>query len=70
MEEPAVRELVVAKSPIWRSVLGDIAEITRFSDATVLILGESGTGKEVAARLIHLLDSRPDKRDFVVLEIL
>jgi len=68
MEEPAVRELVVAKSPIWRSVLGDIAEIARFSDATVLILGESGTGKEVAARLIHLLDSRPDKRDFIILD--
>jgi len=68
MDDPTVRELVVAKSPPWRSVLEDIAEIARFSNATVLILGESGTGKEVAARLIHLLDSRPDKRDFVILD--
>jgi len=68
MEEPAVRELVVAKSPLWRSVLEDIAEIARFSNATVLILGESGTGKEVAARLIHLLDSRPDKCGLVILD--
>src|SRR5262249_40812748 len=32
------------------------------------LLGESGTGKEVVARLIHLLDSRPNKRDLVVLD--
>jgi transcriptional regulator with GAF, ATPase, and Fis domain len=68
MEEPVVRELVVAKSPIWRTVLRDVAEIARFSDATVLLLGESGTGKEVVARLIHLLDPRPDKRDLVILD--
>jgi transcriptional regulator with GAF, ATPase, and Fis domain len=68
MSEPAVTDLVVAKSPAWRKVLRDIAEIARFSDATVLILGETGTGKEVVARLIDLLDSRPDKRDLVVLD--
>jgi transcriptional regulator with GAF, ATPase, and Fis domain len=68
LEEPVVRALVVAKSPIWRTVLRDVAEISRFGDATVLLLGESGTGKEVAARLIHLLDPRPDKRDLVLLD--
>jgi transcriptional regulator with GAF, ATPase, and Fis domain len=68
MEEPTVSELVVAKSPIWRIILRDIVEIARFGDATVLIQGESGTGKEVVARLIHLLDSRPNKRDLVVLD--
>jgi transcriptional regulator with GAF, ATPase, and Fis domain len=68
MEEPTVSELVVAKSPVWRTILRDIVEIARFSEATVLILGESGTGKEVVARLIDLLDSRPIKRDLVVLD--
>ena len=68
MEEPVVRELVVAKSPIWRTVLRDVAEIARVSDSTVLLLGESGTGKEVVARLIHLLDPRPDKWDLVILD--
>ena len=68
MEEPVVSELVVAKSPVWRTVLRDVAEIARFSDSTVLLLGESGTGKEVVARLIHLLDPRPDKRDLVILD--
>lgn len=68
MEEPDVRGFVVAKSPMWRSVLRDVAETARFSDATVLLLGESGTGKEVVAKLIHLLDTRPDKRDLVILD--
>ena len=43
-------------------------EIAQFSDATVLLLGESGTGKEIVARLIHLLDQRPNKRDLMVLD--
>jgi transcriptional regulator with GAF, ATPase, and Fis domain len=68
IEEPSVRELAVGNSPIWRTVLRDISEVARFSDATVLLLGESGTGKEVVAKLIHLLDSRPDKRDLVIMD--
>jgi transcriptional regulator with GAF, ATPase, and Fis domain len=68
MEEPTVSELVVAKSLVWRTILRDIVEIGRFSNGNVLLLGESGTGKEVLARLIHLLDSRPNKRDIVVLD--
>jgi transcriptional regulator with GAF, ATPase, and Fis domain len=59
---------VVAESPVWLATLRRIAEIARFSDTSVLILGETGTGKEVVARLIHQLDSRPDKREFVVLD--
>lgn len=68
MEEPMVCEFVVARSPVWRSVLRDIVEIARFSNANVLIMGETGTGKEIVAQLIHLLDSRQDKRDLVVLD--
>lgn len=68
MAEPTVTKFVVAKSLAWRTILRDIVEIARFSDATVLILGETGTGKEVVARLIHLLDSRLDKGNLVVLD--
>lgn len=68
MAEPKVTEFVVARSLAWRKILRDIVEIGRFSDATVLILGETGTGKEVIARLVHLLDPRPDKRDLLVLD--
>src|ERR1700741_5199719 len=60
--------IVIAESPVWLATLRTIAEIARFSDASVLILGETGTGKEVVARLIHQFDSRPDKREFVVLD--
>ncbi|MCI0598604.1 MAG: sigma 54-interacting transcriptional regulator [Beijerinckiaceae bacterium] len=68
MVEPTVSQLVIAKSPVWQTILRDIVEIARFSDASVLVQGESGTGKEIVARLIHLLDSRPNKRDFIVLD--
>src|SRR4029450_8247587 len=39
-----------------------------FSQVSVLIVGESGTGKELIARLIHDLDQRRDKGDFVVVD--
>ncbi|MCI0537231.1 MAG: sigma 54-interacting transcriptional regulator [Verrucomicrobiales bacterium] len=68
MKEPTVSELVVAKCPVWRTILRDIVEIARFSDGNVLIQGESGTGKEVITQLIHLLDPRLNKRNLVVLD--
>jgi DNA-binding NtrC family response regulator len=36
------------------------------TDATVLIRGESGTGKEMAARALHELSSRSDRRIIIV----
>jgi transcriptional regulator with GAF, ATPase, and Fis domain len=68
LETTAVTGLVVARSAALRRTLRDVVEVAHFSSDTVLVLGESGTGKEVIARLIHLLDSRPDKRDLVVLD--
>jgi transcriptional regulator with GAF, ATPase, and Fis domain len=53
---------------VWKSVLHQVVEIARFTDASVLITGESGTGKELMARLIHTLDPQPNKRDLVVLD--
>jgi transcriptional regulator with GAF, ATPase, and Fis domain len=68
IEGPLVDDFVVGKSAVWRAILRSIVEIARFSDAPALILGESGTGKEIVARLFHLLDPRPTKRDLVVLD--
>ena len=65
---PRVTETMVGRSVAWQSVLREIVEVARFTSASVLITGESGTGKELVARLIHDLDSRPGKRDFVILD--
>jgi transcriptional regulator with GAF, ATPase, and Fis domain len=63
-----VENNVVGSSPVWRHTLRQAIEIARFTDAAVLISGESGTGKELIARLVHTLDSRPEKRDLVILD--
>ena len=51
----------VGKSPALRGALDLIARIAD-TDATVLIRGESGTGKELAARALHELSARNEKR--------
>jgi transcriptional regulator with GAF, ATPase, and Fis domain len=63
-----VRDRLVGDSVVWHQVLRRIVEVARFTDASFLITGESGTGKELAAGLVHELDPRPDKRDFVVVD--
>lgn len=68
IESPLVRNNLVGQSPAFKSVLRQIIEIARFTDASVLIMGGSGTGKELLARLIHTLDLRRGKRDLVVLD--
>jgi transcriptional regulator with GAF, ATPase, and Fis domain len=68
VESPLVRDNLVGESPAWKGVLRKLVEVARFTDASVLITGESGTGKELAARLMHTLDARPDKRELVVLD--
>jgi transcriptional regulator with GAF, ATPase, and Fis domain len=68
VESPFVRNSLVGGDRVWKSVLRQIVEVARFTDASVLIMGESGTGKELVARLIHALDPRPNKRDLMVLD--
>ena len=68
VDSPVVRTNLAGLAKTWRSLLRQIAEIARFTDASVLLLGESGTGKELIARLIHALDARRDKRDLIVLD--
>jgi transcriptional regulator with GAF, ATPase, and Fis domain len=65
---PLVTESLVGQSPAWLSVLRQVIEVARFTDASVLLTGESGTGKELAARLIHGLDTREAKGRLVVLD--
>ncbi|MEW6377336.1 MAG: sigma 54-interacting transcriptional regulator [Thermodesulfobacteriota bacterium] len=68
VHSPLVRDNLVGKSPAWVSVLRQIVEGARFTDASVLLVGETGTGKELVARLIHTLDQRPQKGELVVLD--
>jgi transcriptional regulator with GAF, ATPase, and Fis domain len=65
---PAVAGTLVGESPGWRARLARLAEAAAFGTGSVVLLGETGTGKELAARLVHLLDRRPAKRDLVVVD--
>ena len=46
----------------------ELVEVGAFTNASVLIEGESGTGKELLAQLVHDLDLRRQKGDFVILD--
>jgi transcriptional regulator with GAF, ATPase, and Fis domain len=68
MRSPALQRQVVGGSAPWQSTVRDLVEVGAFTDASVLIEGESGTGKELLAQLVHQLDLRRQKGDFVILD--
>ncbi len=63
-----VQDALAGRTLAWTSLVREIVEVARFSDASVLLIGESGTGKDVVARLIHELDPRPFKDEFVTVD--
>lgn len=63
-----VQDALAGRTLAWISLLREIVEVARFSDTSVLLIGESGTGKDVVARLIHELDARPLKDEFVTID--
>ena len=60
-----VEERLVGSSPVFRTLLEDVARIA-LTEATTLILGETGAGKEVIARLLHAQSPRRDAPFIVV----
>ena len=68
LESPRVKRSLVGASVAWRQAVRGIVEAAAFTSSSVLITGESGTGKELVAQLIHDLDPRRDKGDFVVVD--
>jgi DNA-binding NtrC family response regulator len=63
--EPVPEEdVVLGISAAMRRVEGLVKKVAT-QRVSVLLSGESGVGKEVAANLIHKLDTRNGKRDFV-----
>ncbi|MEQ1658736.1 MAG: sigma-54 dependent transcriptional regulator [Hylemonella sp.] len=57
-------EAILGISPAMRQVESMIRKLAQ-QKVSVLLTGESGVGKEVAAQLIHSLDGRADKGEFV-----
>jgi transcriptional regulator with GAF, ATPase, and Fis domain len=68
LASPIIKNQRVVRSRSWISLLRQVVEVAHFTDASVLLLGESGCGKELIAHLIHTLDQRPHKREFVILD--
>jgi transcriptional regulator with GAF, ATPase, and Fis domain len=68
MQSPTIHENLVGRSPVWRSVLRQIVEVARFTNAAVLLIGESGTGKELVARLVHQLDPHASDNELVIVD--
>lgn len=68
VDSSLVCKSLVGRSPAWIAALRQIAETARFTNESILITGESGTGKELAARLVHTLDPRLSKGDWVVVD--
>ena len=68
MENPAVRTRLIGTSAVWRTLLRQVVEIARFTDAPILLIGESGTGKELIARMVCELDGRNSGKDLVVVD--
>ena len=65
LSDLAQPEGFIGHSPALKRVLDLLARVAD-TDATVLIRGESGTGKELAARALHNLSNRKERRMITV----
>lgn len=65
LETPVVSGQLIGRSAAWRRLLRQIVEVAHFTAAPVLIMGETGTGKELLAQLVHALDSRENRGQFI-----
>lgn len=68
VDSESVRTTLVGCSGVWKRVVRRVVEAAAFGDSPLLITGETGTGKELVARLVHEVDRRNKKGDFVVLD--
>ena len=68
LEEHTAQAALIGRSHIWRALLRELVWMARYSELPILLYGETGTGKEALAKLVHDVDPRPDKGDFVVID--
>lgn len=61
---PPEEDAVLGISPAMRRVEGMVRKVAG-QRVSVLLTGDSGVGKEVAAQMVHALDLRAGKREFV-----
>jgi len=57
-------EVFLGISPVMRQVENTVRKVSN-QKVSVLLTGESGVGKEIAAKLLHALDTRAAKGEFV-----
>lgn len=57
-------EVFLGISPVMRQVENTIRKVSN-QKVSILLTGESGVGKEIAAKLVHALDTRVTKGEFV-----
>ena len=67
-DDKSVRRGLVGESRAWRKLVRQVIEVAQFSHSNVLVLGQTGTGKEHIAGLVHELDVRQGKADFVIVD--
>ncbi|HAD13081.1 MAG TPA: hypothetical protein DCF33_11675, partial [Saprospirales bacterium] len=68
LSAPWVYDQLAGAAPCWISTLRQLAEMSMYSTAPVLIMGESGTGKEMAARLIHHFNKQTTSSNLTLLD--
>jgi len=68
LNSPVITKRMVGKSIAAICMLRQVIEAALYSQNNILILGERGVGKEQIANIIHELDSRKEKGDFIILD--
>jgi transcriptional regulator with GAF, ATPase, and Fis domain len=68
LESPLVKNNLIGNSAKWKKFLTRLIEAALYTGGACLLSGETGSGKELAARLIHTLDSRKNKKDLITVD--